>query len=68
MLKEAEAGVWEEELCRRIGIRDATFHHRKTIYKIQGTRSERGTPCALVGSWEWTAEVDPGAAVLGSTR
>ena len=29
MLKEAEAGVAVKELCRRIGISDATFYHWK---------------------------------------
>ena len=29
VLKEAEAGVAVKELCRRIGISDATFYHGK---------------------------------------
>ncbi len=29
VLKEAGAGVPVKELCRRIGISDATFYHRK---------------------------------------
>jgi len=29
VLKEAEAGVAVKELCRRIGISDATFYHWK---------------------------------------
>ena len=32
VLTEAEAGVPVKELCRRIGISDATFYHRKTKY------------------------------------
>ena len=31
-LKEAEAGVPVKELCRRIGISDATFYHWKAKY------------------------------------
>jgi putative transposase len=29
VLKEAEAGVPVQDLCRRIGISDATFYHWK---------------------------------------
>jgi putative transposase len=32
VLKEAEAGVPVKELCRRIGISDATFYHWKAKY------------------------------------
>jgi putative transposase len=32
VLKEAEAGVPVKELCRRIGISDATFYHWKAQY------------------------------------
>ena len=32
VLKEAEAGVAVKELCRRIGISDATFYHWKAKY------------------------------------
>jgi len=32
VLKEAEAGVSVQELCRRIGISDATFYHWKAKY------------------------------------
>jgi putative transposase len=32
VLKEAEAGVPVKELCRRIGISDATFSHWKAKY------------------------------------
>jgi putative transposase len=32
VLKEAEARVSVKELCRRIGISDATFYHWKTKY------------------------------------
>jgi len=32
VLKEAEAGVLVKELCRRIGISDATFYHWKARY------------------------------------
>ena len=32
VLKEAEAGVPVKELCRRIGISDATFYHWKVKY------------------------------------
>jgi putative transposase len=32
VLKEAEAGVTVKELCRRIGISDATFYHWKAKY------------------------------------
>jgi len=32
VLKEAEAGVSVKELCRRIGISDATFYHWKAKY------------------------------------
>ena len=32
VLKEAEAGVPVKELCRRIGISDATFDHWKAKY------------------------------------
>jgi putative transposase len=32
VLKEAKAGVAVKELCRRIGISDATFYHWKAKY------------------------------------
>ncbi len=32
VLKEAEAGIAVKELCRRIGISDATFYHWKAKY------------------------------------
>ncbi len=32
VLKEAEAGVPVKDLCRRIGISDATFYHWKAKY------------------------------------
>jgi putative transposase len=32
VLKEADAGVAVKELCRRIGISDATFYHWKARY------------------------------------
>ena len=32
VLKEADAGVAVKELCRRIGISDATFYHWKAKY------------------------------------
>jgi len=32
VLKEAEAGVPMKDLCRRIGISDATFYHWKAKY------------------------------------
>ncbi len=32
VLKEAEAGVPVKELCRRVGISDATFYHSKAKY------------------------------------
>jgi hypothetical protein len=32
VLNEAEAGVAVRELCRRIGISDATFYHWKAKY------------------------------------
>ncbi len=32
VLKEAEAGVAVQELCRRIGISDATFYYWKAKY------------------------------------
>ena len=32
VLKEAEAGAQVKELCRRIGISDATFYHWKSKY------------------------------------
>ncbi len=42
ILKEAEAGVPVQELCRRIGISDATFYHWKAKY--------RGWKCMRRGS------------------
>jgi putative transposase len=53
VLKEAEAGVPMKDLCRRIGISDATFYHWKAKYggpgcaeggagkKVVGPRAER---------------------------
>ena len=32
VLKEAEAGVPVKDLCRRVGISDATFYHWKAKY------------------------------------
>jgi putative transposase len=32
VLKEAEAGVAVKDLCRRMGISDATFYHWKAKY------------------------------------
>ena len=32
MLKEAEVGVPIKDLCRRVGIGDATFYHWKAKY------------------------------------
>ena len=32
VLKEAEAGVPVKDLCRRVGITDATFYHWKAKY------------------------------------
>jgi len=32
VLKEAEAGVPVAELCRRVGVSDATFYHWKAKY------------------------------------
>jgi len=32
VLKEAEAGVTVKDLCRRMGISDATFYHWKAKY------------------------------------
>ncbi len=32
VLKEAEAGVPVAELCRRLGVSDATFYHCKAKY------------------------------------
>jgi putative transposase len=32
VLKEAEAGVPMKELCRRIGMSEATFYHWKVKY------------------------------------
>jgi putative transposase len=32
VLKEADAGVAVKELCRRIGVSDATFYHWKAKY------------------------------------
>jgi putative transposase len=32
VLKEAEAGVPAKELCRRVGVSDATFCHWKAKY------------------------------------
>jgi len=32
VLKEAEAGAQVKELCRRVGISDATFYHWKGKY------------------------------------
>jgi putative transposase len=32
VLKEAEAGVSVKELCRRVGVSDATFYHWKAKY------------------------------------
>lgn len=32
VLKEAEAGVAVKDLCRRVGISDATFYHWKAKY------------------------------------
>jgi putative transposase len=47
VLKEAEAGVPVKELCRRIGISDATFYHWKAKYG--GFGSERGASSAPTG-------------------
>ena len=32
VLKEAEAGVPVKDLCRRLGVSDATFYHGKAKY------------------------------------
>ena len=32
VLKEAEAGVAVKDLCRRLGVSDATFYHGKAKY------------------------------------
>ena len=32
VLKEAEAGVAVKDLCRRLGVSDATFYHWKAKY------------------------------------
>jgi putative transposase len=32
VLKEAEAGVLVKDLCRRVGVSEATFYHSKAKY------------------------------------
>jgi transposase-like protein len=66
VLKEAEAGVSVKEICRRIGISDATFYHWKA--KCGGTGSERGAASAPTGRCERAAEEDRGAAGVGHRR
>jgi len=34
VLKEAEAGVPVKDLCRRVGISDATFYHWKARFSM----------------------------------
>ena len=55
VLKEAEAGVPVKDLCRRIGISDATFYHWKAKQRKLG--SERDPAAASAGRRERTAEV-----------
>jgi putative transposase len=57
VLKEAEAGVSVKELCQRIGISDATFHHWKAKYeglevnearRLRQLEDENGLPRKIV--------------------
>ena len=46
VLKEAEAGVPMKDLCRRVGISDATFYHWKAKYgglEVNETRRLRSS-------------------------
>ncbi len=64
MLKEAEAGVAVKELCRRIGVSDATFYHWKAKYgglevnearQLRQLEDENGRLKKIVGSRRWTS-------------
>ena len=42
MLQDAEAGIPMKDLCRRIGISDATFYHWKAQYGgLEGSETRR---------------------------
>ncbi len=45
VLKEAEAGVPVKDLCRRVGISDATFYHWKAKYGGLEVNETRRLPC-----------------------
>src|SRR5437899_8635600 len=66
VLKEAEAGVPVKDLCRRVGVSEATFYHWKAKYgglEVNETRRLRQP-----GGRERTAEEDRGAAGAGPRR
>lgn len=66
VLKEAEAGVSVKDLCRRIGISDATFYHWKAKYggmevnetrRLRQVEEENGRLKKIVARskpWIWT--------------
>ena len=66
MLKEAEAGVPEKDLCRRVGISDATFYHWKAKYG--GLEVSETTAAASARRGERATEEDCCPAGIGSGR
>src|SRR5712692_2064218 len=63
VLEAAEAGVQVKNLCRQIGISDATFYHWKAKYG--GVGSVSGPTAAPTRRRERTAEEVCGAAGVG---
>ena len=66
VLKGAEAGVPVKDLCRRVGISDATFYHWKAKYG--GPEVNETQRLRQAGGRKRTAEKDRGAAGVGPRR
>jgi transposase-like protein len=66
VLKEADAGVPVKDLCRQIGISDATFYHWKAKYgglEVNETRNASG-PQTIV---PWRQTLPPGRVAFDAT-
>jgi len=57
-LQQAETGVAVAEVCRKLGISEATFYNWKKKYSGLGSRGV--APAAAVGRRERAAEADRG--------
>jgi transposase-like protein len=64
-LQQAESGVTVAEVCRKLGISEATFYSWKKKYS--GLRPGRAAPLAAAGRRERAVETDRGGPDAGQT-